>query len=57
MDVQNTYYNGWVHAHFTSNIFVFSSNLAQLCMHSLTLLAVSMYDADVSSELFSEAHS
>ncbi|KAK9324760.1 hypothetical protein V1517DRAFT_28539 [Lipomyces orientalis] len=23
-EVQNAYYNGWVHAHFTSNIFVFS---------------------------------
>ncbi|KAK9372753.1 uncharacterized protein V1513DRAFT_451433 [Lipomyces chichibuensis] len=23
-EVQNAYYSGWVHAHFTSNIFVFS---------------------------------
>ncbi|KAK9372114.1 uncharacterized protein V1513DRAFT_427908 [Lipomyces chichibuensis] len=32
-EMQNAYYNGWVHAHFTSNVFVFAPlGTINLCM-------------------------
>lgn len=54
MATQNAFYNGWVHAHFTSNIFVFSPK-GEISSATINALG-SHHDSQVARQLFQQLY-
>ncbi|KAK9360157.1 hypothetical protein V1504DRAFT_434040 [Lipomyces starkeyi] len=50
MDAQNAYYNGWMHAYFTTDVFVFSP--VSTILYAAINAPGSVHYASVSRELF-----